>query len=660
MPLPIEDYALLGDRHTAALVGTRRLHRLALPAPLRLPGLLRRAARHRRPRPLAAGARRASTTARGATSATPASSRPRSRHRHRRRHRHGPDAARRRPRRRGPQASQGVSRHRRACTTSGWSASTTARSGRGCGARTIGGRRGDHRRSPGPTCWCSAAPRLPKATDGHARRTTFDVSEGDELVFSTTWFPSHSSRPGRAGPRRPDRATRIEVAEEWAARCAVDVPARRRRPCARCSRCAAADPRGDRRDRRRPDHLAARGLRRRAQLGLPLLLAARRRAHPRVAARGRLHRGGRALARLAAARHRRRPARTADHVRRRRLAAAARARARPPARLRRLPAGPDRQRRGRPEPDRRARRGDGRPRARPRQRESQADARRLAAAARPGRTSWPSTGSEPDHGLWEIRGPTQALHALAGDGLGRLRPRGPGDRGPRPRRARRGVAAAARRGPRGDARARASTPSAAPSCSTTAPPRSTRRCCSCRSSASSTGDDPRMLGTIAAVEEDLLHDGLVLRYRTETGVDGLAGRRAPVPRLLVLAGLGVRRGRAPATTPHALFDRLVGLANDVGLLSEEYDPVAGGWPATSRRRSATSRWCRRRSTSPTWPPAPTEPPARRTSTGRRTTDDDQPPAPGTSPGGRCRCCWCYRTTVIVAFWVTDSVVPLPA
>ena len=86
------------------------------------------------------------------------------------------------------------------------------------------------------------------------------------------------------------------------------------------------------------------------------------------------------------------------------------------------------------------------------------------------------------------------------------------------------------------------------------------------------GDDPRMLGTIAAVEEDLLRDGLVLRYRTQTGVDGLAGDEHPfVACSFWLVSAYAAAGRVDDA--HALFDRLVGLRNDVGLLSEEYDPV---------------------------------------------------------------------------------------
>jgi GH15 family glucan-1,4-alpha-glucosidase len=87
-------------------------------------------------------------------------------------------------------------------------------------------------------------------------------------------------------------------------------------------------------------------------------------------------------------------------------------------------------------------------------------------------------------------------------------------------------------------------------------------------------DDPRMLGTIAAIEQDLLRDGLLLRYRTESGVDGLSGDEHPfLACSFWLVSAYARAGRLDDA--HALFDRLVGLTNDVGLLSEEYDPVEG-------------------------------------------------------------------------------------
>ena len=88
------------------------------------------------------------------------------------------------------------------------------------------------------------------------------------------------------------------------------------------------------------------------------------------------------------------------------------------------------------------------------------------------------------------------------------------------------------------------------------------------------GDDPRVLGTIDAITADLMSDGLLLRYRTESGVDGLAGDEHPFLAcsfwlVSALASAG-RRDDA-----NELMDRLCGLANDVGLLSEEYDPAHG-------------------------------------------------------------------------------------
>jgi GH15 family glucan-1,4-alpha-glucosidase len=83
--------------------------------------------------------------------------------------------------------------------------------------------------------------------------------------------------------------------------------------------------------------------------------------------------------------------------------------------------------------------------------------------------------------------------------------------------------------------------------------------------------DPRVLGTIAAIERELIVDGLVLRYSTETGVDSLpAGEGAFLPCSFWLADCLALTGRRPEA--EALFERLLSLGNDVGLFAEEYDP----------------------------------------------------------------------------------------
>jgi GH15 family glucan-1,4-alpha-glucosidase len=83
-------------------------------------------------------------------------------------------------------------------------------------------------------------------------------------------------------------------------------------------------------------------------------------------------------------------------------------------------------------------------------------------------------------------------------------------------------------------------------------------------------DDPRMIGTVAAIEEDLLHDGLLLRYRTEEGVDGLPPGEHPfLACSFWLAEQYALSGRLDDAK--TLMDRLVGFCNDLGLLSEEYD-----------------------------------------------------------------------------------------
>jgi GH15 family glucan-1,4-alpha-glucosidase len=86
-------------------------------------------------------------------------------------------------------------------------------------------------------------------------------------------------------------------------------------------------------------------------------------------------------------------------------------------------------------------------------------------------------------------------------------------------------------------------------------------------------DDPRVVGTIAAVESDLLRDGYVLRYRTQSDVDGLPpGEGAFLACTYWLVEAYAMQGRTEEA--HALFERLLGLANDLGLMSEEYDVAA--------------------------------------------------------------------------------------
>ncbi|WP_148575095.1 glycoside hydrolase family 15 protein [Nocardioides caldifontis] len=88
------------------------------------------------------------------------------------------------------------------------------------------------------------------------------------------------------------------------------------------------------------------------------------------------------------------------------------------------------------------------------------------------------------------------------------------------------------------------------------------------------GDDPLMLGTIAAVEEDLMHEGLLLRYRTQTGVDGLTGSENPfLACSFWLVSAYAAAGRVDDA--EKLLTRLMSLTNDVGLLAEEHDPRTG-------------------------------------------------------------------------------------
>ncbi len=86
--------------------------------------------------------------------------------------------------------------------------------------------------------------------------------------------------------------------------------------------------------------------------------------------------------------------------------------------------------------------------------------------------------------------------------------------------------------------------------------------------------DPRMIGTVEAIQKKLTRDGLVERYDTSKTPDGLKGGEGTflacsywMVSCLHLMG---RTGEA-----NSMFERLIALCNDVGLISEEYDPVAG-------------------------------------------------------------------------------------
>ena len=86
-------------------------------------------------------------------------------------------------------------------------------------------------------------------------------------------------------------------------------------------------------------------------------------------------------------------------------------------------------------------------------------------------------------------------------------------------------------------------------------------------------DDERVISTVETIRNELTEDGLVLRYRTDQSDDGLTGREGSFlicSFWMVYALWGIGRHREA----EELFDRLLALRNDVGLLSEEYDTRA--------------------------------------------------------------------------------------
>ena len=418
--------------------------------------------------------------------------------------------------------------------------------------------------------------RLPHAVDGH-HVDEFDVSEGDGLTFSTTWFSSHKPDPRTARRRAPAWPRRCELSERWAARCDYEGPYRA--AVTRSLLVLRLLTHGDTGGivaaptTRLPEDVG--GSRnwdyrfcwlRDASLTLEALLASG------------FDRGDQAVARLAAARGRRRPRGHADHVRRRRLAATC-----PSARSDHLPgyAGSRPVRIGNAAVGQRQTDvlGEVMVALEPRPAGRARGVRRLLGAAAVARRGAGRHWDEPDNGLWEIRGTAAPLHPLARDGVGRVRP---GDRGvekhgltgpvERWRELRdqvrdeilgQGVRRGAQhvhpalRHRRGRRLAAADPDRRVP-----------RR------------DDPRVLGTIRG------RAGPHARGAAAPLPHGHRGRRpgrrrAPVPRLLLLAGAAYA-GAGRRDEAHALMERLVALSNDVGLLSEEYDPernrMVGNFP----------------------------------------------------------------------------------
>ena len=87
-------------------------------------------------------------------------------------------------------------------------------------------------------------------------------------------------------------------------------------------------------------------------------------------------------------------------------------------------------------------------------------------------------------------------------------------------------------------------------------------------------EDPRVHGTVAAIERGLLTDGLVRRYDTSDTADGLpAGEGAFLACSFWLADAYIMLGRLDDA--RRLFEHLLSLRNDLGLLAEEYDVSAG-------------------------------------------------------------------------------------
>jgi alpha,alpha-trehalase len=398
---------------------------------------------------------------------------------------------------------------------------------------------------------------------------TATLRAGDQTFLALTHQLPHQVQVHRLSRHqvlaRIDRT--VGFWRDWSARCTYDGPYREQvlRSALVLKGLTNAPPAPS----SPPHHLPARAAGWGAQLGLPLQLAAGCRHEPLRPVHPGLHRRGPCLHGLAGTHHRRPGREPPAHVRRGWRTAAPRDPVGHPGRLPRLPPGPDRQRRRRPVPARRLR----------------LPARHRLAVSPPRRPHHPTfwrllagavdvvarRWTEPDDGIWEVRGgrrhfvASKVMAWVAVDRAIRLA-RGLGlpadlDRWPALARAIRRQVEQAGVDPASGAFTQAFGSRALDAANLLLPlvrflpP-----------------DDPRIRATVERTARELAPQGLVHRYLGAD--DGLPGGEESfvICSFWLVDNLALAGQTDRATV---LFERLLGHANDLGLLAEEIDPASG-------------------------------------------------------------------------------------